>query len=126
MGQPAGVSARNHALASGDFRQVIGQHIDPAVHKDALHDVSRPLISGVAANEIGQQIAGKGAIGEMSKMQVREKIHINFILQTASLLAVELLVSSMRLARLSRRLRGVQICSADLSLPLIAVSMHLE
>ncbi|AVL81221.1 hypothetical protein DK853_00910 [Klebsiella oxytoca] len=59
-------------------------------------------------------------------MQVREKIHINFILQTASLLAAELLVSSMRLALTGRR------CAAFKSVPgrfvthSVAVSMHLE
>ena len=59
----------------GDFGQVIRQDIDPAVHKDALYNVSRPVAGGVATNEIGQQITGQRTVGEMSKVQVCKKIH---------------------------------------------------
>ncbi|BDI77257.1 hypothetical protein FJMB80055_31880 [Enterobacter hormaechei] len=57
------------------FRQVIGQHVDAAVHKNPVDNLGGIIFRGVAAYEIGQQIAGEGAVREVSEMQVSEKIH---------------------------------------------------
>ncbi|GAB7468858.1 hypothetical protein TUM16653_41150 [Enterobacter cloacae] len=57
------------------FRQVIGQHVDAAVHKNPVDNLRGVRFRGVAAYKIGQQIAGEGAVREMSEMQMSEKIH---------------------------------------------------
>jgi hypothetical protein len=35
------------------------------VHKNAVDNVGREVRLGIAANEIGQKIAGQGTVGEM-------------------------------------------------------------
>ena len=41
------------------FRQLIRQHVDAAVHKNPVDNLRGVRFRGVAAYEIGQQIAGK-------------------------------------------------------------------
>ena len=62
-----------------DFRQVIGQHVDTAMHKNPVDNLCGVRVGGITAHEIGQQIAGKRAVSEMSKMQVSEKIHAFYL-----------------------------------------------
>jgi hypothetical protein len=66
------------------FRQLIRQHVDAAVHKNPVDNLRGIVFCGVAAYEIGQQIAGKGAVSEVSEMQVSEKIHAFYLSGAAS------------------------------------------
>ncbi|BDS19722.1 hypothetical protein KAM546c_09830 [Enterobacter roggenkampii] len=61
------------------FRQLIRQHVDAAVHKNPVDNLRGVRFRGVAAYEIGQQIAGQGAVSEVSEMQVSEKIHAFYL-----------------------------------------------
>jgi len=45
------------------------------VHKNPVDNLGGIIFRGVAAYEIGQLIAGEGAVREVSEMQVSEKIH---------------------------------------------------
>ncbi|PRW21509.1 hypothetical protein CSC03_2060 [Enterobacter hormaechei] len=45
------------------------------MHKNPVDNLRGVRFRGVAAYKIGQQIAGEGAVREMSEMQVSEKIH---------------------------------------------------
>lgn len=74
MGPPGGFQAEP-LFGLFYFGQIVGENIDPAVHKNALHDVGGIRLGRVAAHEVGQQIAGKGAVSEMGEVQVSEKIH---------------------------------------------------
>jgi hypothetical protein len=67
-----------------NFGQIVGQNINPPVHKNPLNDVCGVILGGIAAYEIGKQIAGKGAVSEVSEMQVSEKIHAIRYPDTAS------------------------------------------
>ncbi|MEQ4974717.1 hypothetical protein ABN097_10480 [Enterobacter cloacae] len=49
------------------------------MHKNPVDNLSGPSLGGVAADEIGQQIAGKGAVSEVSEVQVSEKIHAFYL-----------------------------------------------
>lgn len=62
-----------------DLGQVIGDDINAAVHKDAVDNLRGIVFCRVTAHEIGQQIAGKGAVSEVSEMQVSEKIHAFYL-----------------------------------------------
>ena len=75
-------AARFRAKPRFRFRhlgQIISDDINAAVHKNPVDNLGRIRFSGVAAHEIGQQIAGKGAVSEVCEMQVSEKIHAFYL-----------------------------------------------
>ncbi|MNE51144.1 hypothetical protein D3C80_1457570 [compost metagenome] len=53
----APVFCREIVAAGFDLRQAVGQYVDAAVHHNAGHHLGIVLACGVAAHEVGQQIA---------------------------------------------------------------------
>ncbi|GAB7453369.1 hypothetical protein OUHCRE13_29950 [Enterobacter roggenkampii] len=49
------------------------------MHKNPVDNLRGVRFRGVAAYEICQQIAGQGAVSEVSEMQVSEKIHAFYL-----------------------------------------------